>query len=123
MSHTDGRQPENRTEMKRQTSAAWMVASCGIDQHHVGEIWQRSYCGLEQQTLAKSEVPGLVGGFRPTARHRTTDDSPIAGERRPSPTDLTAPAVPRGFVRNAHEASADRVDVRGRVPRWRPRGC
>ena len=123
MSHADGRQPEDRTEMKRHAGAARVVASCGIDQYHVGEIRQRPNRGLQQQALAKSEVPRLVGRFRRASRHRTTDDSPIDSDRRPSPTDLTAPAVPRGFVRNAHEASADRVDVRRRVPLWRPRGC
>ena len=48
MSDADRRQLEHRTELKRETGAAWVIARRGVDQQHVWELRQRLNRGLQQ---------------------------------------------------------------------------
>ncbi len=60
MCDANGREPEDRAEMKRQTGAARVIASRGVDQEHVGHLWEGSDYSFQERPLPQRQQAGLI---------------------------------------------------------------
>ena len=78
--------------MEREPGAAGMVTAGGVDEEHVGALWQSADGRREERALTQSEEAGLVGSRCATRQRRGGDQAPAANERRAGPGRFAAPA-------------------------------
>jgi hypothetical protein len=104
--------------MKGQPGLPGMVPAGGVDEHHVGSLWERHDRGLQQRPLAQGEEARLVGRQGPSLDGRVHRPTPRADEARRRPGSL-ASSPEAGSGLEAYEAAGENDVVAWGDPRVR----
>ena len=107
MGHADGRNAEHRPEVQSQSGATGVIASCGIDEQHPGELLQRQQGLFQKRTVSQCQVSGSIASAGRSGNRDSIGDATVPHDGGPCPSGVARRAGAGPAAAKADEDAAN----------------